>query len=124
MLFIVGTKWHHYDEVMELPNDQMIKYPENVKVISHDLFANLIGLEGDNRTTYNRIIDLNYDNDLEAITALYNCELSYINTYNTEELKHDLMQTGLIKENFDDYFDFEVLNNNRKQIDLDHFLNR
>ena len=125
LLMIVGTRWYPYKETKPLSEDSSIKYPENIKVISHDLFADFINLEGENRDSYNKVIDLNYDHDLNSLKAFFNYDLSFINTHDTRELKEDLMQTGLIKENFDEYFDFEVLNNkndNRKQINLDYFL--
>ena len=46
--------------------------------------------------------------------------------HNTDELKNDLKQKGLIVEDFSEYFNFEILNNKdvkEKQQDLDHFLN-
>ena len=123
----MGTKWYSFEETKPLPEDVMIKYPENVKVISYSLFADLVGLEGENRDHYNRVIECNYDNDLNSLKTLYNYVLSYNDIHNTEELRQDLKEAGLIKESFDDYFDFEELNNkndNGKQTDLDHFLNR
>ena len=106
ILMIVGTKWYPYEETKPLPDDARIKYPENIKVISHDLFADLIGLEGENREYYNKVIEFNYYNNLNSLKALYNYDLSYTNTHNTIELKQDLIQRNLIKESFDEYFDF------------------
>jgi len=86
----------------------------------------LIGLEGRDKDLYKKIIDLNFNHDLDSLKALYNSDLSSINTHNTEELKEDLIQKGLIKEDFSEFFNFEVLNkkdNMEKQLDLDHFLN-
>jgi len=126
LLVIVGTRWFQYDDIKPLPIDDRIKYPENVRVVSHNLGATLIGLEGENKGLYDKIIDFNNDHDLDALKALYNYDLSSINTHNTEELKQDLIQKGLIKEDFSEYFNFEVLNkkdDKEKQLDLDHFLN-
>jgi len=126
LLVIVGTRWYPYDDIKHLPIDERIKYPENVRVISHNLGADLIGLKGEDKNLYDRIIDFNYNHDLDSLKALYNYDLSSINTHNTEELKQDLIQKGLIKEDFNEYFNFEELNKkdmNRKQLDLDYFLN-
>ena len=123
---IVGTKWHDYEQTRPLPDDARIKYPENIRVISHDLFADLIGLDGKNRALYNKNIEFNYDNDLNSLKVLYNYELSETSTHNTKELKQDLIQKNLINNSFDEFFDFEVSNNKddkRKQRDLDYFLN-
>ncbi|MHA2339974.1 MAG: hypothetical protein ACXACX_21960 [Candidatus Hodarchaeales archaeon] len=126
LLFIVGTRWYFYDEIKHLPQDNKIKYPENVRVISHNLSADLIGLKGEDKALYDKIIELNYDRDLDSLKALYNYDLSSINTHNTQELKEDLIQKGLIKENFNEYFSFDEFNEKdpkEKQLDLDHFLN-
>jgi len=126
LLVIVGTRWYQYDDIKNLPLDNRIKYPENVRVISHNLGVNLIGLESKDKELYEKIIDFNYDHDLDSLKTLYNYDLSSINTHNTEELKEDLIQKGLIKEDFNEYFNFEVINkkdDNGKQLDLDYFLN-
>ncbi len=126
LLVIVGTRWYPYDDIKHLPVDDRIKYPENVRVISHNLGVVLIGLEGRDKDFYNKIIDFNYNHELDSLKALYNYNLSSINTHSTEELKEDLIQKGLIKEDFYEYFNFEVINkkdDNGKQLDLDYFLN-
>ena len=125
-LVIVGTRWYLYDDINHLPVDDRIKYPENVRVICHSLGADLIGLKGEDKNLYDKIIDFNYNHDLDSLKTLYNYDLSSINSHNTEELKQDLIQKGYIKEDFNEYFNFEVLNKkdmNRKQLDLDYFLN-
>lgn len=125
-LFIVGTRWFLHGEVKHLPIDNRIKYPENVRVISHNLGADLIGLEGKDKALYDKIIEFNYDHDLDLLKALYSYDLSSINTHNTKELKEDLKQKGLIKENFNEFFTFKEINRKEfeeKQLDLDHFLN-
>ena len=97
-----------------------------MRVISHNLGAHLIGLEGREKDLYNKIIEFNYDHDLDSLKALYNNDLSAIKTHNTEELKEDLIQKGLIKESFSEFFKFDILNkkdDKEKQLDLNHFLN-
>ncbi len=126
LLVIVGTRWYPYVDIKNLPVDDRIKYPENVRIISHNLGADLIGLEGKDKELYDKIIDFNYNHDLDSLKALYNYDLSSINIHNTEELKEDLIQKCLIKEDFNEYFNFEVINkkdDNGKQLDLDYFLN-
>ncbi|MHA2283564.1 MAG: hypothetical protein ACXAC5_22200 [Promethearchaeota archaeon] len=126
LLIIVGTRWHLYDEIKHLPLDNRIKYPENVRVISHNLGADLIGLEGEDKALYDTIIELNYDHDLSSLKALYANNLCFIESHNTQELKEDLIRNGFIQESFNDYFRFDEFNEidpKEKQIDLDHFLN-
>jgi len=125
-LFIIGTRWYLYDEIKHLPIDDRIKYPENVRVISYNLGADLIGLEGKDKDLYEKIIEFNYNHELDSLKALYNYDLSSISTHTTVELKEDLIQKGLIKENLNEYFNFDEINikeSEEKQLDLDHFLN-
>jgi predicted DNA-binding protein YlxM (UPF0122 family) len=126
LLIIVGTRWFLYDDIKYLPVDDKIKYPENVKVISHNLGADLIGIKGNDKEFYEKIIDFNYNHDLDSLRALYNFNLSSINTHGTEELKKDLIQKGFIKGNFSEYFNIVETNKEdlkEKQLDMDHFLN-
>lgn len=124
LLFIVGTKWISYCDVKELPENDIIKYPKNIRIISHELFADLIGVSGKDRDLFNNVIDLNNNKELEALKTLYNYDLSSINIYNGNQFKEELIQKGLIKENFSEFFNFDVLNkkdDKEKQLDLDHF---
>ena len=126
LLFIVRTKWDYYNEIKELPNNDIIKYPENIKIISHDLFADLIGISGKDREIFNNIITLNNNKDLVALKALYNYDLSSVNINNTNHFKEELIQKKLIKEDFNEYFKFENLKSEdkiEKQLELDYFIN-
>ena len=104
LLVIIGTKWHLYDEIKQIPIHNRIKYPQNVRVISNNLGADLLGLEGKDKDLFERIIDSNLDRDLDSLKALYNYNLSSINIHTTEELKLDLIQKKLIKEDFSEHF--------------------
>ncbi|MHA1987572.1 MAG: hypothetical protein ACW98D_13115 [Promethearchaeota archaeon] len=126
ILFIVGTKWDYFNEVERLPNNSIIKYPQNIKIISYNLFADLIGICGEERETLDKVIEFNNNKDLDALKTLYNHELSFIDTYNTNALKDELIQRKLIKNDFDEYFHFTNLKSEEKiekQLDLDYFLN-
>ena len=126
LILIVGTKWNSYSAVKELPNNDIIKYPKNIKIISHELFADLIGISGKDRVIFNKIIDLNNNKDLEALKILYNYDLSSNNIYNGNQLKEELIHKGLIKKKFNEFFNFDFLNrkdDKEKQLDLGHFLN-
>ena len=126
LLFIVGTRWYLYDEIKNLPVDDKIKYAENVRIVSNNLGADLIGLEGNDKDLYDKIIEFNYNHDLNSLKMLYNYDLSSINNHNTQELREDLVQKGLIKADLNEYFNFDEVNKKdpeEKQLDLDHFLN-
>ena len=127
LLIIVGTRWHLFDEIKQLPKDERIKYPQNVRVISHELAADFLGLKNKEKKLYEKIIDNNNDCNLNSLQDLYHNELSKINRHNTEDLRQYMIQKDLIKENFNEYFQFEALKNkdkNKKQSDLDYFINR
>ncbi|HEA70654.1 hypothetical protein LCGC14_0415110 [marine sediment metagenome] len=124
LLVIIGTKWHLYDEIKHLPIDNRIKYPQNVRVISNNLGTDLLGLEGKDKDLFERIIDLNLDRDLDSLKVLYNYDLSSLDIHTTEELKSDLIQKKLIKEDFSEYFNKgDSENRNKKQRELGYFLN-
>ena len=125
LFIIVGTRWHLYDEIKHLPKDKGIKHPQNVRVISHELAADFLGLEDKEKKLYDEIIDHNIDCNLNSLQVLYHNEISKINNYNTDDLRQDLIQKDLIKENFDEYFQFEALeikDKNKKQSNLDYFI--
>ena len=127
LLIIVGTRWHLFDEIKQLPKDERIKYPQNVRVISHELAADFLGLKNKEKKLYDKIIDHNNDCNLNSLQDLYNNELSKIIRHNTEDLRQYMIQKDLIKENFNEYFQFEALKNkdkNKRQSDLDYFINR
>ena len=58
MLFIVGTRWSGW---ITNANKQIIdtKY-RNVSIIRYDLFAELIGLEGEHLESFNHTLNLYY----------------------------------------------------------------
>ncbi len=72
MLFIVGTyllpNW--IARVKKLPKDKRIKYPENIRIISLDLFADLLNLSDDNRKQLEEVIKLTRLRDLETLRRL------------------------------------------------------
>ncbi|MHA2183782.1 MAG: hypothetical protein ACXAAI_02195 [Promethearchaeota archaeon] len=126
LLVIIGTRWYLYDDIKSLPLDDRIKHIENVRVISHDLAEIFIGLKGNFKDQYDRIISFDYNHDLKALRALYNYDLSFVENHNTEELNRDLVQKGLIEKDFDEFFSFDLINTKKakgKQTDLDYFLN-
>ncbi len=102
MLYIVGTNWYPYDPIKNLPNDSSILYPENTKVISHDLLADFIGLQGEDRNHFEQIINLNYDEDIDSLKKLH--EKNNINRNNKEQLREELKDKGLIKKYINEYF--------------------
>ncbi len=71
-LFIVGTNWNKKWEkrVKKLSVRIEIKYPDNVRIVNADLFADLIGLKGDLRDEFDKIIHLNQVGDLEALLRI------------------------------------------------------
>lgn len=102
MLYIVGTNWYPYDPIKKLPNDSSILYPENTKVISNELLADFIGLQGEDRNRFEHIINLNYDKDIDSLKTLH--EKNNINRNNKEQLREELKDKGLIKKYINEYF--------------------
>ena len=125
MLLIVGTKWNLYDDVKMLPQDEKIKYINNIRVISHDLFAELIDFKGENKLIFDNIIKINYNNEIDTLRMLYNLRLSYVNLHDTNELIEDLNRKNLINKDLKELFNFKELKNqntNGKQLSINHFI--
>ncbi|GAH82881.1 unnamed protein product, partial [marine sediment metagenome] len=72
MLLIVGTYWFQnwIGRVKRLPKDKRIKYPENIRIIRWDLFADLLNLSSDNRKRLEEVIKLSRLKDLETLRRL------------------------------------------------------
>ena len=88
MLYIVGTRWYPYDNVKTLPKHEGILHPDNIKVISHDLFAEFIGLKADALERYEQIIDLNYNDDINTLKKIH--ESNQVRWNYSSTLKKDL----------------------------------
>jgi len=71
LTFIVGTSWRREDSTINIPNDKAIMYPENIKVISYDLFVDLLDLQGEERDDFMEIIKLNEGNKMEALREMW-----------------------------------------------------
>ncbi len=84
MFFIVGTYWSQkwIGRVRKLPKDKRIKYPENIRIIKWDLFADLLNLSNDNRKQFEEVIKLSRLRDLETLI-----ELNEQNDYKLHRLK-------------------------------------
>ncbi|MFX1268967.1 MAG: hypothetical protein ACFFAK_13490 [Promethearchaeota archaeon] len=102
MLYIVGTQWYPYDPVKPLPNDKNILYPNNIKVISYELFADFIKLRGKAKGHFEQIIDLNYNTDINTLKKIH--ELNAVKWNNKDRLRTELKQKGLIKRAINEYF--------------------
>jgi len=92
MLFIVGLEWlaYHYDDILTLPQDKSINYPENIKTINLNLFSRIFQLTNECQKELNKIVNLN--DNLEALKKL--SESSKITLHDTMELKEELKQKG------------------------------
>jgi len=98
MLFIVGTYWFQnwIGRVKKLPKDKRIKYPENIRIIRWDLFADLLNLSDDNRKRLKEIIKLSRLRDLETLR-----KLNEQNNYKLHRLKKPKTKKKRAKNNLD-----------------------
>lgn len=110
MTYIVGTQWYPYDPVKELPNNKQILYPENIRVINHDLFSELIGLEGKSKEIFDQIISLNNHGNIEALKQIHESE--DVQLHDSNKLKEDLMEKNY---RINEYFNFNMEENTSKQ---------
>ncbi|MFX1586376.1 MAG: hypothetical protein ACFFDL_17710 [Promethearchaeota archaeon] len=102
MLYIVGTHWYPYDPVKPLPNDKNILYPQNIRVINHELFSDLIGFQGKAKEHFEQIVDLNYNTDIGTLKKIH--ELNNIKWNDTDQLREILKEKKLIKNSINEYF--------------------
>lgn len=121
MTFIVGTKWDNRwkGRTKELPVDERIKYPENIKIISDDCFADLMDIKGINKENLQEIIELNKIGDLEGLKEIN--EKSEQKLHNTDELIEDLKKEGYIKKDISEYI-HNIENNKQPEGTLDQFI--
>ncbi len=98
MLFIVGTYWFQnwISRVKRLPKDKKIKYPENIRIIKWDLFADLLNLSDDNRKRLKEIIKLTRLRDLETLR-----KINEQNNYKLHILKKSKTRKKRAKNNLD-----------------------
>ncbi len=88
LLLIVGIQWpsFEYDDLIAVPRDNSIKHKDNIRIINNDLLLRLIGIEGNNKDIFNKIIEANFDyNELNVLLKKIETQL-----HDTEELKYDL----------------------------------
>lgn len=88
LFFIVGTRWFKRNDIKKLPVNKKILFPENIRIISHVLFANLIGLKGKIKEKFNDAIYYNYNFDLDSLNRMVN--LLENEVYENEAFKKDL----------------------------------
>ena len=106
MLLIVGLNWpaYQYEQTIDVPQGTRITYPENISIIDHELFADFVGFTGKDRARFNKLIELHQKMDLPALKKIF--DSIKITPHDTEDLKYDLKQKRLIKEDLNEYFYF------------------
>ena len=123
LTFIVGTYWYKDwdDGIIELPNNKLIKFPDNIKIISPNLFIDLLDLQGEDRDKFLEIINLNEMNEIEALREIF--EKENINLHYTKDLENDLKKNGQIKESINEFLNNKKKKSNKKGL-LDKFISK
>ena len=103
MLYIVDTCWVSPEPVKNLPNDDNIIYPENIKVLSYETFSDFLNLKGETREHFNEIIELNYNTDIDELRNIH--ESNQVIWNNKDDLRRELKQKRLINRNINEYLD-------------------
>lgn len=77
-------------------------HPKNLKIISHALFADLMGIGDKFRERFNNIINHSAIDNINYLKELH----QKFNTkwHDTEELKKDLSKNKIIKRDINEYF--------------------
>ncbi len=98
--------YYPYDCIKTLPKHEGILYPDNIKVISHDLFAEFIGLQADALENYEQIIDLNYNGDVSTLKSIHHT--NRVEWNDSTSLKKDLREKKLIRKSMNEYFQIPI----------------
>ncbi len=71
MLFIISTRQltYYYHDLIELPSDKRIRCPNNIKVVTHKLFAEFIGFEENFEEVYDSIINSCLNEDILSLKS-------------------------------------------------------
>ena len=106
LLIIVALNWPNYNYIQRfnLPDNQLITYQENIRVINSDLFAEFVGLTGEFRVCFDYLLKSYQKLDSKALKKYINTEGTKF--HGTADLKAFLIEKKLIKEDFSDYFYF------------------
>ena len=97
MLFIIGIQWPKFqnDEIMEIPKNNTLNYPENIRIIKPSLFEDLIGMSGQYKGEFYRIVEYIDSDALNHLDSLQDFhDSNNVESHNTSELKDDLRQAG------------------------------
>ena len=101
LFFIVGTRWPRKYKKRTIDTNY-----KNIRIIKHDLFAELIRIDGDLLKTFEYIIELNYVFDLNALREFFiDIKKDLLNTlgrylFVNEDLKRDLKKIGIDHADF------------------------
>ncbi|TKJ23764.1 MAG: hypothetical protein CEE42_11665 [Promethearchaeota archaeon Loki_b31] len=101
LFFIVGTRWPRKYKKRTIDTNY-----KNIRIIKHDLFAELIRIHGDLLKTFEYIIELNYVFDLNALKEFFiDIKKDLLNIlgrylFVNEDLKRDLKKIGIDHADF------------------------
>ncbi|WP_371805711.1 hypothetical protein [Candidatus Lokiarchaeum ossiferum] len=103
MLFIVGLSWPlQSEQCISLPQDSQIEYPDNIRIIRHNLFADLVGLKEDYKMQYNLIVHYCQSTNVKALKTILHSLNNHL--YTNSDLKDDLKRKGLIRDTVQEFF--------------------
>ena len=106
LLIIIGLNWptYEYEKIITLPQNERIKYQENIKIIDTELFTDFIGLNDKYRTNFNNLIKSFKKMDYKALQKYHDANGNIY--HDTDDLRDDLIQKGLIKEEIGEFLYF------------------
>lgn len=101
LLIIISTNIDDKDRKIPINLSLKSNYIYNVRIIGYSIFSRFIGLEGRYKDIFNKIMEYNNLNNLEGLKSIIE-QFTNIQTYNTENLKHDI-GSQRFNEIFKDY---------------------
>jgi hypothetical protein len=96
ILIIVGINWpeSEHNITLNVPKDERIINSEDIKVVHHDLFIKLMGIEEEGEKEFKKIVSFNNNKDKDSLKEQYS--KIQVKLHDTDELKNDLREKGLI----------------------------
>ncbi len=106
-LFIVGYKWYFDDSIKTIPNDYRVLFSENIRILSVELFAQLIGISEKQLKKIKHYEKLAENHDIKSLKQ--EIILPREELFHKDDLKKELINLNLIEDKISEYLNFDTM---------------